>query len=187
MRIKYLLLAACLILSAPALSDDASPAKDSTPKHAASGKDAPASDASIRELLELSNAKQLLESVRVQVNRMMEASMRQATQGKEISPDKQAVLDDMRTQMLAVFDEMMSWDKLQDLYMRTYRASFTQGEIDGIIKFYKTPAGKALINKLPVIMQNVMTEVQGMLQPMQQKLMKIQQDAMQKLKSQPAE
>lgn len=50
MRIKYLLLAACLIWGTPALSGDASPAKDVAPKHAA----------------------------------MMEASMRQASRGKEI-------------------------------------------------------------------------------------------------------
>jgi hypothetical protein len=71
------------------------------------------------------------------------------------------------------------------MYMRVYHESFTQSEIDGIIKFYKTPAGKAMINKLPLVMQNVMNEMQEMIKPMQSKMMQIQREAIEQIKATP--
>jgi uncharacterized protein len=67
------------------------------------------------------------------------------------------------------------------MYVRTYRASLTQDELDGMLKFYRSSAGQAFIKKMPLIMQNVMTEMQGMIKPMQQKLVEIQRQTMQEL------
>jgi hypothetical protein len=69
------------------------------------------------------------------------------------------------------------------MYMRVYHDSFTQSEIDGIIRFYKTPAGKAMVNKVPVVMQNVMHEMQAMIKPMQQKMIEIQRQAAQQIEA----
>src|SRR5579871_5041557 len=145
--------------------------------------DAPASDASIRQLLELSNAQQLLDGIKGQVNTMMSQTLQQATQGKPVSPEKQAILDDMRTRIMAAFDDNLSWDALQPMYTRVYKAAFTQDEIDGIIKFYKTPAGKAMVKKLPIVLQHVMTEMQALMQPTLQKVREIQAEEMQKIKA----
>jgi uncharacterized protein len=68
------------------------------------------------------------------------------------------------------------------IYMRTYRDSFTQDEIDGVIKFYKSAAGQAYVKKLPLVMQNVMREMQGVMKPAQEKMMAIQRETMQELK-----
>ena len=54
--------------------------------------------------------------------------------------------------------------------MRVYKKSFTQQELDGIIAFYKTLAGQAAVNKLPVVMQNTMAEMQQMMQPIMSKM-----------------
>jgi uncharacterized protein len=164
-QIKYWPLLACWLLAGPVLANDA-----------------PASDESIRELLAVTDAHKLIDTVRGQVDAMVKASSQQALQGKPLTPEKQAILDRMRTKMEAVIDDMLSWDSLQALYLRTYRASFTQSELDGILKFYKTPAGQAMIKKMPVVMQNVMGEMQGLLQPMQQRMQEIQRETSQELK-----
>jgi hypothetical protein len=77
---------------------------------------------------------------------------------------------------------MLNWDQLQPIYMRTYRDSFTQDEIDGVIKFYKSAAGQAYVKKLPLVMQNVMREMQGLMKPLQEKMLAIQKESMQELK-----
>jgi hypothetical protein len=66
--------------------------------------------------------------------------------------------------------------------MRTYRDSFTQDEIDGVIKFYKSAAGQAYVKKLPLVMQNVMREMQGIMKPLQEKMLAIQKEATQEFK-----
>jgi len=165
MTIRHSLILAWLLLAAPAFANDA-----------------PASDESIREMLTVTDAHKLIDTVRGQVDAMMKDSMQQALQGKALSADPQAILDRMQTKMSAVVDEMLDWNGLQSMYVRIYRASFTQDELDGILAFYKTPAGKAMINKMPVVMQNVMAEMKNLIGPMQQKLLQIQRETLQEMK-----
>ncbi len=149
---------------------------------AATAKDAPPSDESIRQLLEITDARNLIGTIKNQVNGMVTSSMQQAQQDAPLTPQKQAILDDMRTKMLAAMDEALNWDTLLPIYMRTYRESFTQDEIDGITAFYKSPAGQAFVKKMPFVMQNMMSEIQTVMKPMRQKLMEIRQQTQQQLK-----
>jgi hypothetical protein len=149
---------------------------------AAAANNAPASDASIREMLELTNARQMLDSVKGQMNGMMNTTMQNATRGQTITPERQAIMDRMAAKMTAVFTDMLNWDDLLPMYLRTFRAAFTQDEIDGAIKFYKSPAGKAYIKKMPVVMQNVMQEMPGFMKPIQEKMAVIQRESIQELK-----
>ncbi len=78
--------------------------------------------------------------------------------------------------MMTAMKEVLDWNKLEPMYVRVYQKSFTQEEVDGLIAFYRTPAGQALINKMPVVMQNMMTEVQQMMHPMMQAMKRMQQE-----------
>jgi hypothetical protein len=149
---------------------------------AAAANNAPASDASIHEMLELTNARQIIEGVKGQMTAMMNTAMQNATRGQTLTPERQAVIDRMSAKMSAVASDMLTWDALLPIYMRTYRDSFTQDEIDGVIKFYKSAAGQAYVKKLPLVMQNVMREMQGVMKPAQEKMMAIQRETMQELK-----
>jgi hypothetical protein len=150
---------------------------------AAAANNAPASDASIREMLALTNAQQMIASVKGQMSALMNTSVQNALKGQTLTPERQAVVDRMTAKMSAVASEMLNWDTLQPIYMRTYRDSFTQDEIDGVIKFYKSPAGQAYVKKLPLVMQNVMHEMQGMMKPLQDKMLAIQKESMQELQA----
>ena len=168
MRTQFLAILGWLILAAPAIASDAPP-----------------SDQSIREFLELTNAHQLIDTVKAQVDTIMAGAMHQATQGKPVTPEKQAILDKMQAKMTTVLNDMLNWDSLQAMYLRIYKASFTQSELDGIIKFYKTRAGQAMVKKMPVVMQHVMTETMDLMKPMQEKIAQIQRETIQELKDPP--
>ena len=144
---------------------------------------APASDASIREMLELTNAQQMIAGMKGQMTTMMNTAMQNATKGQSITPERQAILDRMAAKMSAVVTDMLNWDQLLPIYLNTYRESFSQDEIDGVIKFYKSAAGQAYVKKLPLVMQNGMREMQGLLQPLQEKMMAIQRESLQDLKA----
>jgi hypothetical protein len=149
---------------------------------AAAANNAPASDASIREMLELTNAQQMIAGMKGQMSAVMNTAMQNAMKGQSLTPERQAVLDRMATKMSAVVADMLNWDALLPIYLRTYRDSFTQDEIDGAIKFYRSAAGRAYVKKLPLVMQNVMREMQGFMQPAQEKMMAIQRESMQELR-----
>jgi hypothetical protein len=149
---------------------------------AGAANNAPASDASIRQMLELTNAQQMIDGMKGQITGMMNTAMQNAMTGLTLTPARQAVLDRMTAKMSAVVTDMLNWDDLLPIYMRTYRDSFTQDEIDGAIKFYKSAAGQAYVKKLPLVMQNVMREMQGFMKPVQEKMLAIQKESVQELK-----
>ncbi len=47
------------------------------------------------------------------------------------------------------------------MFTEIYQESFSQEEIDGLIAFYASPAGRAYIDKMPLVMQKTMTVMQS--------------------------
>ena len=64
----------------------------------------------------------------------------------------------------------LSYAKMKDIYLQVYRETFTQDEINSIIAFYSSPAGKAMVEKIPITMQKAGALVQARIGPMTQKL-----------------
>ena len=62
--------------------------------------------------------------------------------------------------MSAMFKEELSWKVLEPMFLKIYRESLTQYEVDGMVDFYKSDAGKALALKMPLIMQKTMQSMQ---------------------------
>ena len=134
------------------------------------------SEASIKQLLDVGQAHKLLDAMVAQMDAYMKQAMQQATQGQRITPEIQKDIERRRAEMMAAMKELIDWNKLEPMYVRIYQKSFTQGEIDGLIAFYKTSTGQALLTKMPVVMQNTMNELQQMMQPMMQRIGRMQQE-----------
>ncbi|HKC15875.1 MAG TPA: DUF2059 domain-containing protein [Steroidobacteraceae bacterium] len=145
--------------------------------------EAPVSDASLRELLEVTQAHKILDTVMGQVDTTIRNTTTQALAGKSLTPEQQTIFDDGRHQMVSVLNEALSWDIMEPLYMDTYRRSFTQSEMDGMLAFYKSPAGQAMIAKLPLVVQNIMQLTGERMQVITPKLEQIQQDMVQRLRA----
>jgi hypothetical protein len=77
--------------------------------------------------------------------------------------------------------EELSFAKVKDIYIQAYRETFTQDEVNGVIAFYKSPAGKAIAEKNPTVMQKAGTLMQARIGPMAQKLQKMQEDFVKEL------
>jgi hypothetical protein len=135
----------------------------------------PASEASIKQLLEVMKVHQSIENVEAQMDGFIKNTMAQATQGQPVSPKVQQEIDHTRSETMSTIKEILTWDKLEPMYVRIYQKSLNQQDVDGMIGFYKTPAGQAVINKLPLVMQNTLAEVQQMMKPVMEKLAQRQQ------------
>lgn len=140
------------------------------------------SDASIRELLDVIKAQRMMDSVSAQMDGLMKRSIAEATAGRNLSAAQQGVLDDMSTQMADVFRDLMNWQKMEAMMVDIYERSFTQAEVDGMLTFYKSDAGKAIIEKMPVAMQNTMQAMQSKMSELMPKIRQIQDETVQKMK-----
>lgn len=113
-----------------------------------------------------------------QVDDMMKQSMDEMIQRRSLPSEAKEVLDSFRRKMVANMKEQVTWDKMKELYFDIYRESFTQEELDGLIAFYESPAGKAFVNKMPVVMQKTMTATQRLLGPILEKIQVAMQEAL---------
>ena len=76
-----------------------------------------------------------MDSVFVQMDGMMKASMQRVANGKSLSADEQAIMDKQEAKMIAIMKDELNWNKMKDVFVQTYRDTFSQEEIDGLIAF----------------------------------------------------
>lgn len=136
---------------------------------------APASESSIKQLLVVTQVQKLVEGMRAQFDALMNNAAHQALQGKTPTPKQQQAIANMRSRMVAIMQGELAWEKLEPMYLRLYTKSFTEEEVAGMLEFYKTPAGQAVIHKMPVLMQQTMLEIQKMASGVTPKMQKIQE------------
>lgn len=125
---------------------------------------------SIDALLKLTRVESLLNTVYGQMEQMMRQGMMQAVAGKSLSKEQQRVIETAPKEFAAVMRSELSWASLRPVYVDIYRATFSQEEVNGMIAFYRTPAGAALIEKMPVVLQKSNAAMQGRLPGLVQKM-----------------
>lgn len=145
--------------------------------------DKPPSDDSIKQLLEVAQVHKLIDTMMAQMDAFMKQAMEQATQGEQVPARVQQDIEKRRAQMMVAVKDVLDWNKLEPMYVRVYQKSFTQQEIDGLLAFYKTATGQALLNKMPVVMQNTMNEMQQIVQPLLQQARRMQQEVIAEIKA----
>jgi hypothetical protein len=113
------------------------------------------------------------------------ATMQAQLRGRTMTPERQAILDREQAQITGVADQFFDWDAMRPMYVRLYRETFTEDEVKAMLKFYKTPAGQAMIKKMPQLIHDVMDDVTRVMKPMIAQMARIQQEAQEQLKQLP--
>ncbi|MDR0779829.1 MAG: DUF2059 domain-containing protein [Pseudomonadales bacterium] len=139
---------------------------------------APASQESVEKLLAVTNVESMMESLYSSVEQMMRQSMQQAAQGKTLSAEEQRALDTVPAKFVALMREEASWQKLKPQYAQLYLETFDQEEVDGLLAFYSSSAGQALLNKMPLVIQKSMVLSQSLMQSLMPKMMAAINDAL---------
>jgi uncharacterized protein len=139
---------------------------------------APASNASVERLLVVTKTESVLEATEANVDRVMRQSMLQARGDKPMTPEDQRFIDSTVAKVTAVMHEELTWAKLRPQYVKLYVETFDQSEIDGLLAFYATPAGHAMIDKMPIVLQKSLAITQAQMQTLMPKMMAILQQSM---------
>jgi hypothetical protein len=182
MMITRILLMASVCVSLVQTAESAPPTPTPTPASSPTPA-APPSEASIKQLLEVAQSHKLVDSVMSQMDNLMEQTIAQATKGQQVSAKVQKDIDRRRAELAGIMKELLDWKKLEPMYVRIYQKTFTQPEVDGMIAFYKSPAGQAVITKMPSAMQTTIDEMQGTMGPVMQKMQQMQQDVVAEIKA----
>ena len=143
-------------------------------------------DASLKELFAVSDVQASMDQALGQMDSYMQAGIKEGLQGKVITSDMQQKIDDNSKKIAQIFKEEMSWDNMEPLFMQIYRKSFSQSDVDGMIQFYKTPAGQSVVKKMPLVMQNSMEVMQQRMTVIMPKIVQATQQTMQEIQPKPA-
>ena len=139
---------------------------------------APASDASIKQLLAVTQSQRLLGTMRSQIDVAIDKAIQQALKGNTPSASQQQAITNMKKKMATLLQGELNWEKLEPVYVRIYKESFTEEEVAGMLVFYKTPAGQAVVTKMPLVMQKSLQEIQTTVAGLTPQIQKIQQEFM---------
>ncbi len=90
---------------------------------------------------------------------MDQVSAQQAAQARSLiatmvprqnaSPEQQQDMNAFMDRILAIAHGAVSWQKLEPQYLDLYAQAYTEEEIDGILAFYRSPVGQAMLSKQP--------------------------------------
>jgi len=157
--IDALMIAAGILVLSPALvlADDAS------------------KNAKIEEMLRLTHSDQML----TQILDQMKSTVTAQLNTMNVPADARPKAEEMQQKMMALIADRLSWEKAKPALIKVYSDTFTESEIDGIVAFYKSPPGQAMLEKMPQLMQksmavgqqlmgDVMPEIQRMKEEMKQ-------------------
>lgn len=122
--------------------------------------DVPASAGSIRELLVITGSRAKTERLFARFDDIAKATMQQAMNGETPSPAQKKVMDRAVQRVRAALQEEVGWGKIEPLLVEAYQKVLTEEEVAGMVTFYKSKAGIAALEKLPVAMEGVQEVLQ---------------------------
>ena len=117
---------------------------------------APPSDAAIEELLALTKMEQTVSTMLQGMDQELATSMRSMLSEQKLSDAERAKMDVIFQKTGQILREEMAWSKMRPIYVQIYRESLTDEDLAGMLAFYKTPAGQAMIEKMPIIVKKSM-------------------------------
>lgn len=126
----------------------------------------PASTKSLETLFTITNMEKNVEVIKSQMFGLLKATTDKALEGKKITADRQKVLDNYSSRSTKIMSDFLTYEHMKPFYIKVYTETFTQEEIDGLITFYKTPSGKALLTKTPELMKKMFASMPELMAPM---------------------
>ncbi len=124
-------------------------------------------DTSVSEMLHYLQVDKLLTQAVSQMNdglvKAMDQKIQTTMQGRQLTSEQTAAVDRFRTRFTKIVQDDLSLAKIRAIYLQCYKETFTQQDVDGVVAFYKSPAGQAVASKYPEVMQKAQTLMQAKL------------------------
>ena len=150
---------------------------------AAYAQDAKPAEASIRQLFEVMHSSNLLDAYLTQIDGTVRASMQQALAGQQLNAKQKKILEDMGREIGSLVKAELNWSAIEPVMIEVYRNTFSQHEVDGMLTFYRSEVGQAVIAKLPTAMQKSMTSIQGHVKTLTPRIVQLEKDTAAQLKA----
>jgi hypothetical protein len=127
--------------------------------------------AKVDEILRLTKTDQIMQQMMTQMKTM---SLQQLD--KNLPPEKRAEAARNQQKVFDLLSEKLSWEKLKPAFIQIYSEVYTGEELDGILAFFRSPAGQAMVAKTPQLMSKSMALMQKLMADIQPEIEKLAQE-----------
>jgi len=153
---------------------------------AAFAADTPASEASVKALIELSGHRKIFDQAFAQ----LDAKMQETFAKGDYPPEFQVIFDRTRGKLVALAQKELGWERVEPLLIALYRDIFNADEIAAITAYYQAKAGKSppksipsevkqsIARKIPQVQQEIEEMKQKSIRDLMLKLAVIQSEAL---------
>ena len=116
--------------------------------------------AQVEELFQLMRMEQTYAKMMDTVMKQTKSSVMQQVLGRQVPPGLEADIEQLQNEVGDILMRYMGWNALKSDYVRLYAEAFSEQELTAILAFYRTPAGQALIERQPLLMDRSSEVVQ---------------------------
>jgi hypothetical protein len=150
--------------------------------------DEAAREAKVQELFRAAQIQETMQQQMAQsMDRIKSMTLQQLqSSGTQMTPEQSQKMEQMQTHLMSVIQDAFSWDKIQPDMVKIYADTYSDEELDGLIAFYKSPAGQAYVKKTPILMNKTMEIMQQRMAAIQPQMQQLIREATQ-TKAAPAE
>jgi hypothetical protein len=124
-------------------------------------------DAKVEELLTLMKVEEMQKQAMDNMRQMVSNQLK--FQPGADTPNAQ----EKQKKMFDLIGQKTSWQNMKSDYIKLYSDTYTEPEIDGILLFYRSPAGKAMVDKQPAMMTKMTSIMQSKMAELAPEIQKI--------------
>jgi uncharacterized protein len=132
--------------------------------------------AKVEEMIRITKMDQMMSQMMDQMSERMKTLTSKQTANLNMSAEQRKVFDDYQAHIRQIMTDSVTWEKMKPLIIAAYSKTYTDEELDGILTFYRTPAGQALIAKSPQLVAKTMELVQKQVLDIQPKIQQATED-----------
>jgi uncharacterized protein len=141
------------------------------------------SEQSVRQLFDAMHTGEALKDAFAHMDDMLRTSMKDVN-GRPLNAEQQKIRDETRAKVVALMKQQLDWSTtLEPIMVQSYRDTFTQQEVDALLKFYGTPIGKSVADKLPAASQQMMRLMQQRIREMMPQIQEIVRESAARIKA----
>ena len=137
-----------------------------------------ASKKSVEKLMELTEVSKMMDAMYSQITSMFNNMPKQMGMSDKEKPLFKKHMD----KVVKLLKKEMNWDKFKSPMIDIYAKRFTEEEIQGLIKFYRSELGQAMIKKMPLILQDSMIVSQEILKDFMPKVQAVAMEMQEEIK-----
>lgn len=145
--------------------------------------DARPTEQSVRELLAVMQAHNMIDTMRTQMDATWGPMLKQAMGGQTLNAREQQIAEEAHAKIQALYSEQLKWETFEPMMIGVYQNAFSQKDINGMKAFYSSPTGQAVIAKMPIVLQQTMRTMQERMADLIPKIRQIQSDMQSQLKA----